>query len=963
MTTIKSRAGRNWLVASCGALALTMAGTAQAQTTTASIRGTVDIAGAPAANADVTATNVENGSVTRVRSGPGGAYVLIGVEPGTYRIVASAGGKTGSEVATVQIGQSAGLDIHIGKVAAPAAATVGELVVAAKRLNETKTPEVATNITTQQIETLPQNSRNFLNFAGLVAGISIPYDPTQKTFSSAGQPPNQTNVFIDGANLKNNILQGGLVGQDSSRGNPFSQEAISEFRVLVQNFKAEYEQGGTSIITAVTKSGTNEFHGTAYGFFQNKDMTAEEHFAKLAGVPKPDYSRWQYGANVGGPIIKDKLFFFLNYEGNHENGNALVAFSPTFAQATTGPGGHPGFAQFNGTFPRPFDEKVFFGKLTWLATENDTIDLSYSNRRDNEIIGFGGTTSYETRQSRLNTVEDALLTWKHHGNGWLNEFLADYSHYVFNPKPVELGLINQNYFGIGDIGGATELQDKYQTVFTVKDSITFSDIDWHGRHVIKAGVKYAYLNEKEVENSASNAEYDYDPNQPGGWLIPFQARYSPSGKVAELNNSQIGVFVQDDWDVTPRLQVNLGLRWDYETNPYNNSFVTPPDQAAYIRYLISKESSDSSVGTRNISTDFIADGHSRHGETDEFQPRFGFSYDFSHDNDRSWVLFGGAGRYYDRTPLDNPIQEVFHSQFPYYTFQFAPTPTPGKITWNPAYLTVAGLQSLIAEGNTGIGGELDLLNNKTKAPYSDQFSLGLRHTMGAWTGSVTLSRVLGYNQFTWIWANRLTIPNSFTLITEPGVPYGVVLTNTTKKYYSTGVFVSIDKPYTEASGWGVGIAYTFEDAHKQGGDAYSLDYTFPSVYPDDNTSEKHHFVVNGTVRLPWAFHFSGLLTLGSGLPYNANQTFDFLASASPTTGIHLGAAYPGGIAYKDLDLSLSRDFGTYFGKVQLRMDVFNVFNWTNYSCFTDYARDPNFGKPNCTTGLPRSLQVALRYSF
>ncbi|HEY1878328.1 MAG TPA: carboxypeptidase regulatory-like domain-containing protein, partial [Caulobacteraceae bacterium] len=398
-----------------------MAGVAQAQTTTASIRGRVEIGNAPAARADVVATNVQNGAVTRVRSGPDGGYVLIGVEPGTYRITATAGGKTGSEVVSVQIGQAASLDLHIGEAAAPAATSVSALVVSAKRLNETKTPEVATNITTQQIENLPQDSRNFLNFAGLVAGIAIPYDPNQKTFSSAGQPPNQTNVFIDGANLKNNILQGGLVGQDSSRGNPFSQEAISEFRVLVQNFKAEYEQGGTSIVTAVTKSGTNEFHGTVYGFFQNKDMTAEEHFAKLDGVPKPDYSRWQYGANVGGPIIKDKLFFFLNFEGNHENGNALVAFSPTFAEATPL---HPAFGQFNGTFPKPFDEKVFFGKLTWLATENDTVNLSYSNRRDNEIVGFGGTTSYDTRISRLNTVEDALLTWHHHGNGWLNEFLV-----------------------------------------------------------------------------------------------------------------------------------------------------------------------------------------------------------------------------------------------------------------------------------------------------------------------------------------------------------------------------------------------------------------------------------------------------------------------------------------------------------------------------------------------------------
>ncbi|MHB8528604.1 MAG: TonB-dependent receptor [Caulobacteraceae bacterium] len=965
MKTATKRTIRGWLSASCGAMALSLAlaGVAQAQTTTATIRGTVEIGAAPAPNAEVVATNVQNGAVARVRAGPDGAYVLVGVEPGTYRIVATAQGQSSTQVVSVQIGQSASLDIALsaGPSGPPATASVGELVVVARPLIETKTSEVAGNITPQQIESLPQNSRNFLNFAGLVAGISTPTDPTQKTFSSAGQPPNQTNVFIDGASLKNNILQGGLVGQDSSRGNPFSQEAISEFRVLVQNFKAEYEQGGTSIITAVTKSGTNEFHGSAYGFFQNKDMTAEEHFAALAGTPKPDYSRWQYGATLGGPIIKDRLFFFLNFEGNHENGNARVAFSPTFDQATAT---HPAFGQFNGNFPRPFDEKVYFGKLTWLATDNDRIDLSYSHRRDNEIIGFGGQTSYETRQERLNTVEDALLNWKHHGAGWLNEFILDYGQYEFNPRPVELGVINQNYFGIGDIGGATEVQDKKQRQFTIKDDVTFSDVDWHGRHVFKIGAKVTFLREKMVENSSGNPEFDYDPNQPGGWLIPFQAIYSPSGKVAQLDNRQYGIYAQDDWDVSRRLQLNIGLRWDYETNPYNNSFVLPPDQVSYIRYLIAQP------GVRNLSTDFIGDGHSRHGETDEFQPRFGFSYDLSRENDQSWVLFGGAGRYYDRTPLDNAIQEAFHSQFPYYTFQFAPTPTPGKITWDPKYLTVAGLQSLVM-GNIQGSGELDLLNNKTRAPYSDQFSIGLRHRMGAWTGSVTLSRVLGYRQFTWVWANRLPIPNSFTLVTEPGVPFGVVLTNEEKNYYSTGVFVSLDKPYTEASGWGVGIAYTYEDARKQGGDAYSLDYTTPALYPQDYTSERHHVSINGTVRLPYDFHLSGLITLGTGVPFNANQTFDFQNFSSPTTGIHLGAAFPKGDwfivpgwAYRDVDLSLSRDFHIYGSHtIQLRADVFNVFNFTNYSCFTDYARDPNFGKPNCTTGLPRSAQVSARYSF
>ena len=950
---------RNWLTASCSAVALilAMAGGAHAQSTTASISGTV----AGGANADIVATNVQNGSVRRAHARADGGYILVGVEPGTYKIVATAGGKSSTQTATVQIGQAANLDITLGDNAADPTEgkSTNELVVVAKRLHEKHNSEVATNITTRQIENLPQDSRNFLNFAGLVAGVTVPTDPTQKTFSSGGQPPNQTNVFIDGANLKNNILQGGLVGQDSSRGNPFSQEAIQEFRVLVQNFKAEYEQGGTSIITAVTKSGTNEFHGTAYGEYQNNSLRAINHFDALYHNVIPPYSRWQYGANVGGPIIKDKLFFFLNYEGNHETGQQAVAFSPTFASPTSA---HPGFSQYNGTFSKPFDEKVFFAKLTLFASENDQINLTGSYRRDNETIGFGGQTSYDTRLQRLNTVEGTTLNWKHTGAGWFNELLLDYGKYTFNPRPAKLGLINQNYYGIGDIGGATQSQNKQQESFTIKDDVTFSNLEWNGHHTVKFGLKFANYNETVAEDSSANAQYNYDPGQPGGWITPSTVNYSPAGKSANLSDNQIGIYVQDDWDVSHRLQVNLGIRWDYETNANNNSYVTPADQAAYLRTISGRPYAN---GQGNVAdmTNYIADGKSRHGETDEFQPRLGFSYDFSRENNKSWVLSGGAGRYYDRTPLDNPIQEAFHSQFPYYTFQFAPTPTPGKITWDPKYLTVAGLQTLATMGIPG-SGELDVLNNKTRAPYTDQFSLGVRHTMGDWAASVTVSRELGHRQFTWLWGNREPNDGGFTIVTAPPSNYGVVLINAEKNYYSTGIYVQIDKQYTEASGWDFHIAYTYLNAHKQGGDAYSLDYTSPAIYPDDNTSERHHLVISGSTRLPWQFHLSGVITLGTGQPYNANQTFDYLNRSSPTTGIHLGAAYPGGIAYKDVDLSLSKDFRLYGSNtIQLRFDVTNVFNTANFSCYSDYARDPNFGKPNCTTGLPRSAQIGARVKF
>jgi hypothetical protein len=927
-------------LASCLAMA---APWAIAQNSTATIRGRVTADSTPAASAEVTATNVANGAVRRVSADANGNYNLVGLQPGTYRIDASANGRTSSQVVTVQIGQSTSLDLPVGGVAetgpTQAATTLAGIEVVGQRLVEMKTSEVATNITKRQIEDLPQNSRNFLNFASLAPGVSTPRDPNVKSFSAAGQPSNQTNVFIDGANLKNNILQGGLVGQDSSKGNPFSQEAIQEFRVLTQNYKAEYEQAGTATITAITKSGTNEFHGSVYGFLQTKGMVAQEEFSERRGEDKPDYRREQYGATFGGPIIKDRLHFFLSYEANHEDGNGSVNISD------------PAFAQYNGTFPKPFREDVWFGKLSWIASDNDNVDLSFTRRRDSEVIGFGGGTAYTARQNRDNSVDDALVRWQHYGNGWLNELSLDYGKYAFNPSAANPNLVSQNFFGAGLVGGASSLQDKQQKNLTLRDDLTFSDIEWHGNHVIKTGIKFARYNLDLLENNNANPAYNYDRNRPTGFNVPFEAFYSPTGKFANIDNGQVGLYIQDDWDVNPRLQLNLGLRWDYETNPYNKDYVTPQNSVDVINFL-------------GLSSDYISTGSNRDSDTGMIQPRLGFSYDFSQGNDQSWVVFGGAGRYYDRIPLDNPIQEAFHSQYPYYHFFFSldGSPVNGSpaVMWDPSYLTAEGLQRLITSGNVG-SGELDLLNNKTKSPYSDQFSLGLRHVMGDWVGSVTLSRVLGHDQFTWIWGNRLANGN---FISGPH-NYDRILINSTKNYSSTGLFVSLDKPYTDESGWGAGLAYTYQDAKKQGGDAYSLDYVSPALYPDNHVGERHRLVVNGIVRLPWDMQLTGLGTFASSAPFDVFRNFDYNGGPQgpgPDRGIHLGGAYGG--PFKQVDLSLTKNFRFGGDQVlQLRADAFNIFGWDNFACYEGNDDSSNFGNPNCTTGVTRSYQVGLRYSF
>src|SRR5205085_12699608 len=172
-----------------------------------------------------------------------------------------------------------------------------------------RTPEASTNVTPRQIENLPQDDRNFLNFATLAPGIRLSTDPQRKTISSDAQPAEQTNVFIDGVSFKNDVLQGGLVGQDSSRGNPFPQNAVQEFRVITQNYSAQYDHASSAIITAVTKSGGNQFNGQAFGYWQPKGwVTAQKvGFQYSTLTTNPSYRRIQPGINFGGPIIKDHL--------------------------------------------------------------------------------------------------------------------------------------------------------------------------------------------------------------------------------------------------------------------------------------------------------------------------------------------------------------------------------------------------------------------------------------------------------------------------------------------------------------------------------------------------------------------------------------------------------------------------------------------------------------------------------
>lgn len=308
-------------LASCLAMA---AGGALAQSTGATLRGQVTADSAAASGASVTATNTQTGFSRTVQSGATGNYNLAGLPPGSYKIDVTADGKTTSKNVTLQVGQTATLNLGVGGMAetatAPGATTLDTVTVVAAPLAETKTSEIATYISNKQIESLPQGSRNFLAFADIVPGVEFKTGSEGSTsLRSGAQSSSGINVFVDGVGQKDYILKGGVTGQDSSRGNPFPQLGISEYKVITSNYKAEYDQLSSAAITAVTRSGTNDFHGDVFFDRTSGDWTAKSYREELGVSKKPRTKEEQYGFSFGGPIIKDKMHFFLTYEAKDFN--------------------------------------------------------------------------------------------------------------------------------------------------------------------------------------------------------------------------------------------------------------------------------------------------------------------------------------------------------------------------------------------------------------------------------------------------------------------------------------------------------------------------------------------------------------------------------------------------------------------------------------------------------------------
>jgi outer membrane receptor protein involved in Fe transport len=958
-----------------------------AQTTSATLRGQVFADETPAAGATVVATNTETGLTRRTQTGQGGNYTLAGLPPGTYKVEAMAEGGASARLVTLQVGQTASLDIGVTGIPRD----LESVVVTATQLYESRTSEVVTYVSPRQIQALPQISRNFLAFADIVPGVQFVTsgDGSTSEIRGGAQSANAVNVYIDGVGQKNYVLRGGVSGQTLSRGNPFPQLGIGEYKVITSNYKAEFDQLSSAAIVAVTRSGTNEFETEAFWDRTDEDWRASDPIEARLGE-KAQSKQEQYGVAIGGPIIRDRMHFFFTYEAK------------TFETPRTislGEGVQPSqvpadFTRFLGITDSPFEEDLFFGKIDWTPADHHLIELTAKYREESEIQNLGDRNAEPFASTKNNDDTRIDLRHQYSGPRFLNDLHLTYEDAQFNPRPVSFEPGYRLTTGTQDrivlsLGGGEDYQDKGQEGWSIQNDLTFTEFDWHGAHTFKTGVKFKYVEINAFEQQPFNPQFFYDINQ--SLSVPYRVEFgAPIPGLPERNvvsrNKQFGIYLQDDWEVNEHLLLNLGVRWDYEETPSYLDFVTPADVIAGLN------APDPDVPGRTYAEtlalggvdvdDYISTGNNRDPFTGAIQPRLGFSYDIAADERH--VIFGGAGRAYDRNVFDYLALERSKGTFPRYVRTFnvpGHECTPGEgdcLEWDPAYFDRANLAALVA-ANPQLGREINLIHNDLKVPYSDQYTLGMRNRITLWEQEWNTSAAVSYVEsddgIVFLLGNRWP-DGSFRDPSLPpgsiwgGVPFSrgipglgsLIIAKNGLKTRATSLLLQAEKQFSEASPWAVTLAYTYTDAKENrtnlafNDEHYILDYADVSDFGWHTSTgvPRHRFVGTAIVQAPWDMTFSAKLTLQSPLEYEAlncrpGPNLCFFQNFEPDTTLGL----------RQFDVAMEKIWNAWEGlSLRLRADVLNVFNYENVDRYETWRGDIN--GPNPAFGVPLAYRQPTR---
>jgi hypothetical protein len=972
------------MVAAFGATMVSMPGPTYASVDTATVRGNVNAGAGAKEGVEVTAVNLEQGRSYKTTTRADGSYVLTGLAPGNYEIRVASGGKT--ETIAVHVGEDVSVDLSV-------AADVPDKIVivgSAQRAN-VKTSEVSTVVSPEQMQNLPQVTRNFLSFADLAPGVRVNVSQAngQVSMQSGAQNQDNVNAFIDGVSQKNYILRNGITGMDSSRGNPFPQSAIAEYRVISQNYKAEYDQVSSAAINAVTKVGGNDLHGDVFWDHTTTEWSAISPYERS---DRPNVKQDQYGFSLGGPIKRDAAHFFVAYEEKDINTPRSFQVQRqdflTQHNLTNTPTVASLLAQQGSTTDK-FTENLLLVKADAQLNESNRLIITSRIRRESDLVPEDTTKSTPGNQKDRKN-DETRFDVKHELDlgDWFNEARFGYEDAPWNPHarsstPMIRYIVSptnaqNNSYEIAYTGGSPDAQYRNQKGKTIQDDLTYTG---KADHTIKTGVSLKVLTfDMSGTSRAVDVLTELIDNTSGAvTVVQTDPAISPAS--ANFKNRMFGTYVQDDWEVDKHLELNLGVRWDYEDNMLNNDYATPADRIAMLNALDSRRlTNDPTTGLPNIPpvlfpgqtvnqtytqslakggvniNDYISNGSSRKPFKGAVQPRLGFSYDLK--GDKESVAFAGWGRAYDRKVANAALDEL--------------------------------------QQNAQSYGSTFLIKNDFKMPYTDQLSLGFRQRLGAWNSEIGYTNSRSHNQFTWSNGNRdpsggfmktdgsLQSPidplwNSNCVVvaglTQPRCYGNLVLGDFNTEAKTQTVYLKADKPYTKESGWGVTVAYTLSDAKTTNKEWTNNDYNWTASKPGAGwfpsvDVERHRLVATGLTDswLPYGTMLSGKLTLGSGLPY---QITDCTAGWSHCV-FHEGKSS----AFRQFDIGISQNIPTSIGKIVLRGDILNVFNTTNYGSYDGWVGpshtpplnsfggdNSHFGQANNISGPMRTVKLTLRYAF
>lgn len=848
-----------------------------------------DGSGAPVGGAAVTLTGDATGQRQRTTSDAEGVFQFRTVSVGEYALrVEAPGFAAWTRALTLNVGQALEVPVTLAVGAAEAIE-----VRAALPLVETARAAVAANVTPEEVRALPLNGRNYLDLALLVPGVSRTNAGAPQRFAETSAVPGSGISISAQRNLANSFLVDGLSANDDAAelaGTFFSQEVIREFQVVRSSGSAEFGRASGGIINIVTQSGSNSIHGDAYLFRRDDRFDAKN---PLAATKLP-LDQNQYGLTFSGPLVRDRSFVFANVEAMRQRGGGVITIDPAVAAAV-----HAG----TGNFDTSLDSDNLFLRTDTAVTSGMQLMARYAGYTvDSENARNAGGLSAVSRGTALGNRDRTLaatLSWTAAAD-LISETRAQATRSRLDAPPNDLQGPAVNIAGVASFGTATFSPTERDIDLIEGDQV----VTWlRGRHALKAGTAWLQNRVRIAFPGALQGVYTFTnlDNFLAGRYSSFQQAFGNAE--TRQTNDNLGVFVEDEWRLSPWLMVTAGVRYDVQRLP------------------------------ALVETD-----------RDNLAPRLGIAFDPRGDG--TSVVRAAAGIYYDRIPLRAVANALQRDGVTYRVAQVGPT-FPGA----PVFPNVfAAYPANVLTNVTTIDGHIENSSSVQAAlQYERQFgartsaSLGFEHLRGR---GIIMQRNINVDRADKRFANV----NQYQSIGD--------------SWYD-GLTLAVNRRSSSRSSFR--LSYTYSKAIDTAGNFFfSTPQDNGDIAAERGRSDndqRHRLTVSGSLT-PGAWMFSAIATYTSALPFNIQLPNDRNGDGSfndRPTGV--GRNTGRGFDYRALDLRAARRFPLGRGaSLEASVDVFNVFDRANYQVPVNIITSPNFGRPTAASD-PRQVQLGLRVAY